>query len=595
LVSSAYPLKINPTKKVARIGIDSFFLPYLPFSPLSLPVLKNIAKKLFFWLLLPLLVLSLLLIGYYQFFVKFSPPEIADKSALEAQRTQLGANNYQLGPNWLRKNKFGLWEMYVEGKPFERGVANGKLAQELIQLQEEYFVASIKNLIPSESYLNFLKYFTVFFNRNMPDHVRQDYQEEIFGISHSFSPTFNFIGTNYERNLNYHAAHDIGHALQEMGLVVGCTSFSVWDEKSQDGSLLIGRNFDFYTGDEFAKDKIVMFTKPDSGYGFMTVTWGGFIGAASGMNEKGLTVTINAAKSDFPSSAATPISLLAREILQFASTIDQAYAIAQKRKTFVAESIMVGSATDRKTAIIEKSPNQTALVYPTQNTIVCSNHFQSKVFNHDSKVMEEAKATTSEYRFKRVNQLLQQEEKIDVKDMAFFLRNQLGLNNEFFGYGNEKAINQLICHHSILFKPEQGLVWVSTQPFQLGEYVCYDLKKIFSSPKNSSYIDAHVDSLTLAADTFLYSTAYKKWQSFHHLKLEAQQFLRGKGEFNDTKAKALVANNADLYQAYWLAGDYYAQTKQNEKAKAMYQQALKKQIPRTSEKESIQEALEKLD
>jgi hypothetical protein len=558
-------------------------------------VLKNIAKKLLLWLLLPFLVINLLLIGYYQFFVKFSPPEIADKSALETQRTKLGANNYQLGPNWLRKNKFGLWEMYVEGKPFERGVANGKLAQELIQLQEEYFVASIKNLIPSESYLNFLKYFTVFFNRNMPDHVRQDYQEEIFGISHSFSPKFNFIGTNYERNLNYHAAHDIGHALQEMGLVVGCTSFSVWGDKSQDGSLLIGRNFDFYTGDDFAKDKMVMFTKPDSGYGFMTIAWGGFIGAASGMNEKGLTVTINAAKSDFPTSAATPISLLAREILQFASTIDQAYAIAQKRKTFVAESIMVGSAADGKTAIIEKSPSQIAIVYPTQNAIVCSNHFQSPEFNHDSKVIDDAKATTSEYRFKRVNQLLDQEPKLDVKDMAFILRNQLGINNTHFGYGNEKAINQLICHHSILFKPEQGLVWVSSQPFQLGEYVCYDLKKIFSSTKSSAYVDAHVDSLTLAADTFLYSTAYKKWQSFHHLKLEVQQFLRGKGEFNNTQAKALVANNSELYQAYWLAGDYYAQTKQYAMAKAMYQIALKKQIPRTSEKESIQQALEKLD
>ena len=558
-------------------------------------MLKNIAKKLLLWLLLPFLVINLLLIGYYQFFVKFSPPEIADKSALETQRTKLGANNYQLGPNWLRKNKFGLWEMYVEGKPFERGVANGKLAQELIQLQEEYFVASIKNLIPSESYLNFLKYFTVFFNRNMPDHVRQDYQEEIFGISHSFSPKFNFIGTNYERNLNYHAAHDIGHALQEMGLVVGCTSFSVWGDKSQDGSLLIGRNFDFYTGDDFAKDKMVMFTKPDSGYGFMTIAWGGFIGAASGMNEKGLTVTINAAKSDFPTSAATPISLLAREILQFASTIDQAYAIAQKRKTFVAESIMVGSAADGKTAIIEKSPSQIAIVYPTQNAIVCSNHFQSPEFNHDSKVIDDAKATTSEYRFKRVNQLLDQEPKLDVKDMAFILRNQLGINNTHFGYGNEKAINQLICHHSILFKPEQGLVWVSSQPFQLGEYVCYDLKKIFSSTKSSAYVDAHVDSLTLAADTFLYSTAYKKWQSFHHLKLEVQQFLRGKGEFNNTQAKALVANNSELYQAYWLAGDYYAQTKQYAMAKAMYQIALKKQIPRTSEKESIQQALEKLD
>ena len=347
-------------------------------------------RKSFLWFVLSLFSASLLLIAYYHLFVKFSPPPITNQKALSWKRIQQGANNYQLGPNWLRKNKYGIWEMYVEGKPFERGVANGKLAKELIQKQEEYFVASIKKLIPNEAYLRFLKYFTVFFNRNMPDHVRQDYQEEIYGISLSFSPNFNFIGSAYERILNYHAAHDIGHALQEMGLVVGCTSFSVWDKRSKDGSLLIGRNFDFYTGDEFAKEKIIQFTKPDTGFGFMTVTWGGFIGAASGMNEKGLTVTINAAKSDFPTSAATPISLLSREILQFASTIEEAFTLAKKRKTFVAESIMIGSASDRKTAIIEKSPELTTLVYPADESIVCSNHFQSNAFNQNPKLTQEA-------------------------------------------------------------------------------------------------------------------------------------------------------------------------------------------------------------
>jgi len=562
---------------------------------LSLPTHMNFVRKSFLWFVLSLFSASLLLIAYYHLFVKFSPPPITNQKALSWKRIQQGANNYQLGPNWLRKNKYGIWEMYVEGKPFERGVANGKLAKELIQKQEEYFVASIKKLIPNEAYLRFLKYFTVFFNRNMPDHVRQDYQEEIYGISLSFSPNFNFIGSAYERILNYHAAHDIGHALQEMGLVVGCTSFSVWDKRSKDGSLLIGRNFDFYTGDEFAKEKIIQFTKPDTGFGFMTVTWGGFIGAASGMNEKGLTVTINAAKSDFPTSAATPISLLSREILQFASTIEEAFTLAKKRKTFVAESIMIGSASDRKTAIIEKSPELTTLVYPADESIVCSNHFQSNAFNQNPKLTQEAKATSSEYRFNRVKQLINQQGKLDVKDAAFVLRNQLGINNEPLGYGNEKAINQLLCHHSILFKPEQQLVWISTQPFQLGEYVCYDLKKIFSSTSHSAYVDAHVDSLTLAADTFLFSTDYKKWLTFHHLKQEVQAFLKGKGNFNDTQAQLLIASNPKLYQAYWLAGDYYSKTNQSEKASIMYQKALHLPIPRWSEKENIRESLTKLN
>ena len=96
--------------------------------------------------------------------------------------------------------------------------------------------------------------------------------------------------------------------------------------------MIIGRNFDFYVGDHFSENKIVSFEKPADGFKFMYVTWGGFIGVVSGMNEKGLTVTINAAKSDIPSGSATPVSLVAREILQYAENIQEQWRSRKKEK-----------------------------------------------------------------------------------------------------------------------------------------------------------------------------------------------------------------------------------------------------------------------
>ncbi len=312
--------------------------------------------KLFLKLLkytgLLLLVAAIALVLYYKFAISIDIPENVNTAALQLERKQTGEHFYSIKNNWLRKNKQGIWEMYLEGEAFERGVVHGKLAKELVVKQEDDFVGQIKQLIPSEFYLNFLKYFIVWFNRDIDQYIPEEYKKEIYGVSFSASPNYTFIGTNYERILNYHAAHDIGHALQDKQMVPGCTAFSTWGSRSSDSSLILGRNFDFFVGEGFAEEKIVCFIKPDSGYKLMYVTWGGFTGVVSGMNEKGLTITLNASKSDVPAGSAMPISVLAREILQYASNIKEAYAIAESRKTFVSEALMIGSAEDDKTYII---------------------------------------------------------------------------------------------------------------------------------------------------------------------------------------------------------------------------------------------------
>ena len=495
----------------------------------------------------------------------------------------------KLGSSSYRQNQYGLWEAYIEGAPYERGRIFGLLAAEQVVSQEESFVAQIRKLIPSEWFLKTLKYGVVFFNRNLDEHISDELKQEIYGVSKSFADEYDFIGDKYSRILNYHAAHDIGHALQDLS-IVGCTSFAVWNEYSSDSSLIVGRNFDFYMGDNFAKDKIILFMKPDSGYAFASITWAGFMGVVSGMNEHGLTVTLNAAKSAIPSGAKTPISILAREILQYARTIDEAYAIAKSRETFVSESILVASADDKAAAIIEKSPKRIDIYRPSNSRLTCANHYQSESFKNDSINVKNIQDSDSEYRFVRLNQLLESNFPINPSESIEILRNQKGLDEVELGMGNPKAINQLLAHHGIVFQPEKRLLWISTNPFQLGEFLCYDLNEVFGGKEKGKM---SVDSLVVPSDTFLSSNSYQSFLRYKELKNRLfDNIALGKEiEWNADLEDEFIKSNPENYITYFILGDYYLERKDFEKAKNFYDRSLSKEVASEQERNKIKENL----
>lgn len=514
---------------------------------------------------------------------EFEPPVIADSSALKAKTNYVDNSLHAIENDWIRKNKYGLYEMYVSGSPFELGIKNGKLSRRQIVDQEVAFTDQIKQMVPSEGWRSFLKYVIGFINRDLPEHVKDEYKQEIYGISRSASDSFNWIGDNYTRLMNYHAAHDIGHALQNL-MLVGCTSFGAWGDKTADGSMLIGRNFDFWVGDKFAENKIVAFYNPDKGHKFAFITWGGFTGVVSGMNEKGLTVTINAARSDIPGGAATPVSLVAREVLQYAANIEEAVAIAEKREMFVSESFLVGSAADGKAVVIEKTPKQLDIYDPAQDNIQCTNHYQSKAFDQQELNLEQKDRSASVYRYQRLQELMAGNYPLTPQKMADILRDRGGLGNADIGNGNEKAVNQLIAHHSVIFQPNSLRMWVSTGNWQLGEYICYDLRKVFALQglkKDTAIIET---ALTIPADSFIYTTQYKDFLMFRANKMALLQ-----GKAIDTAAT--VRSNPNYYDAYRIAGDYCMQQQWYKAALAYYQTALTKEIATMDEKEAIEEKI----
>lgn len=523
-------------------------------------------------------------------------PDVAQYETEIPERVKLTDSTYTLGNNFLTKNPQGLWELYVDGNPYELGLKTGKLTQELFNEQEHIFVKKIDELVPSKSKQNLLRKFLAWFNRKMYLNIDEQYKAELYGMSQYASPDFDHIAEPYPRVMYFHGAHDIGHALQDLALV-GCSSFAAWGDHTVDGKLIIGRNFDFYAGDDFAKNKIIAFVNPDQGHKFMSVTWGGMIGVVSGMNDQGLTVTINAGKSQFPLVAKTPISLVTREILQYASTLEEAIAIAQKREVFVSESIFVGSAKDKKAAIIEVSPHNFGVYdVPSSNQLICSNHFQSAAYAQDKKNQRHIIESHSQYRYERMQELLAETPKVSPKSAVEILRDKRGLDDKRIGYGNEKALNQLLAHHGIVFQPEDLKVWVSSNPFQMGEFVAYDLNEVFyKADSNTSAVPVSNEKENIEKDPFLNTLAFRHYNRYRSLRNEITHALYAEEKIDQEKLSEFRALNPDFWEAHYLVGKYNYGQGYDRLALAAFKEAAKREITTVPDRERVEKYIKKLE
>lgn len=493
---------------------------------------------------------------------------------------KVGENHWVCDDSWLRLNSYGVWEVYIAGNDYERGIKYGLLTKDLMEKQEDYFVAQINEIIPNSFFLNFLKIFVGYFNKDMTDYIPVEYQREIYGVSLSFSDKYDYIAPKYYRILNYHAAHDIGHALKDLNMV-GCTSFSAQQKYTRDSSLIVGRNFDFYMGEDFSKDKLITFMNPEHGYKYISYSWAGLMGVVSGMNEMGLTVTINASKSDIPTGAKTPISLLAREILQYAKNHEEAIAIAKKREVFVSETIMVASAIDGGTILMEKSPDKFDVYSSGEPYTICANHYQSKAYENDANNISNLKNSDSKYRFNLMDSLVAHQQNMSYTDVAQILR----FKDDDLGMGNPKLINQMIAHHACIFKPQELLAWFSTAPYQMGPFVCYDLHKVFQEEKNY-----YVDSLLIPADPFIQTPEFEKYQYFVETKSKIVKATKLGVDFKvtDQVEANFIESNPNSYITYMVLGEYFMEKENKDKALYYFNESLKCSLASVEEKKKIE-------
>lgn len=519
-------------------------------------------------------------------------PKIGSEKVFTIQ-TQQDGNRTTCGKSFAQENKFGIYEIYAEGAAFERGYTMGRVMQDLKLQHETNFVDSINTLVPSPKYLQFLKIIVGILNRNLYKYFQPEFLEELYGLSFSSSEKFNYIAKPYQRILNYHAAHDIGHALQNFGLV-GCSSFVTRNERTENHSLLLARNLDFSPSESFNELKALYFINPENGNKYVSYSWPGFIGVVSGMNQHGLCVVVHAAKSKMRFSIGTPVSIVAREIMQYANDLNSAREILKKRKTFVSELFLVVSAKDNSAIVFEKEPESLTEYEMHGTELICTNHLLSEARKNEAENLDWKETISSAYREKRLKELLEKRDSISPQNAIEILRDVHGLNDENIGLQNENAINQLAAHHGIIFNATTREFWVSANPYILGEMVAYNFDKAFLNAQQQTISTLHDEDKTLAKSVWFTSEEYQSFLRYKNLKKELVVATKKQIQLSQNELKEFETSNPLLFHTHEILGDYFVSQQEREKAKQFYEKALSLNIPTKFEKNRIEKKWRKL-
>jgi hypothetical protein len=405
------------------------------------------------------------------------PPPLPADTVIMGLKPESREGKVWLGKSWVGRRE-GLLVVHLQGSPLEMGYAHGVLLRDQMHVLENEFLQMIQGYVPRHWVMEALKDYVIFRNRHLSDYVPLNYRMEIYGTTLGCPDIHPEEGPFYNRLLNYHAAHDVSYMMIDNPFIskAGCTAFAAWGGATENGHLLTGRNFDWEAAEAFSRDRVVIQCEPDGGIPFISLAWAGMAGVVSGMNRAGVSVAINGAPSSLPRETATPVAIVARDVLEHAHNLAEALAILRGAKVFVSTIWMMGSRADGKFIVVEKTPDSTQEREPEGDSIVCANHFQTPGLRDDPRNQNYIREATSVSRQTRLTELLQSTNGlITVSRAAGFLRDRNLPGGVFPGNGHRGTLNAFIATHAMVMDLTEGIFWAASPPNQLGKFVAFDV------------------------------------------------------------------------------------------------------------------------
>jgi hypothetical protein len=221
----------------------------------------------------------------------------------------------------------GFWVMQLHGSPAERGKAAGLLVGEQIRwLLPRYLklIASVSTLSPAQ-------------------------KEHVAALAAEFPrPHFEQVNAYAEAaGVDRTTLFAINMA-PELSAALACSCLGVSSERGSDGKVRLARNLDWPGGELLVGMELVVI-ESGGNHRFASFGWPGMVGAATGMNDAGVTVAdlvaLHTGGSRQPHPG-VPVLLAVRSMLEEAGTVDEALAWLDTARRTIPQNYALADARD---------------------------------------------------------------------------------------------------------------------------------------------------------------------------------------------------------------------------------------------------------
>jgi len=132
-----------------------------------------------------------------------------------------------------------------------------------------------------------------------------------------------------------------------------CSNFAAWGVRTQDGRLIHLRNLDWNIGAGIQHHPVIFVVRPAGKHAYINVSWAGFIGVLSGVNDATVSIGQVGAETTDATLRGEPMVFLMRRVMEESGSVEDAAAIIQGARRTVGVNYVIAQASARRAIALE--------------------------------------------------------------------------------------------------------------------------------------------------------------------------------------------------------------------------------------------------